>query len=67
MFYGRYRDYEQGYNTANGMTDELNKLEPEKCGYDYTKNEALNALRLAWLGDRDSNPGYQGQNLASYH
>ncbi len=40
---------------ANGMTVELNRLEPEKFGYDYTKNEALNALRLRWLPGSDSN------------
>ena len=43
------------YNNVNSFNANLARLEPEKCGYDYTKNEALNTLRLAWLPGSDSN------------
>ena len=39
-----------------GFNKNLARLEPQKYGYDYTKNEALNTLRLAWLGGLDSIP-----------
>ena len=37
------------YQTVNSFNENLGRLEPEKFGYDYTKNEALNTLRSAWL------------------
>lgn len=55
------------YENAEIYNTKLARLEPSKFGLDYTKNEALNELRLSWLGDRDSNPDTQDQNLVSYH
>jgi len=31
----------------------MTRLEPEKFGYDYNKNEALYRLRSSWLGGTD--------------
>lgn len=43
------------YDNVDLFNANLARLEPEKFGYDYTKNEALNTLRLAWFRDLDSN------------
>jgi hypothetical protein len=44
------------YESAEMYNSKLARLEPSKFGLDYTKNEALNELRLSWLPGWDSNP-----------
>lgn len=41
-------------------------LEPTKLPLNKAKTEALTSVRAHWLGDRDSNPNSQDQNLESY-
>ncbi len=43
------------YESAEMYNSKLARLEPSKFGLDYTKNEALNELRLSWLPGSDSN------------
>jgi len=43
--------------------DEMTRLESDKFGFDYNKNEALNRLRLSWLGEWGSNPRPTGYSL----
>lgn len=44
------------YLMTKKHNDELARFEPTKFGSVETKNEALNRLRLSWLGGWDSNP-----------
>ena len=44
------------YLMTKKHNDEMARLEPDKFGFDYNKNEALNRLRLSWLRGWDSNP-----------
>ncbi|HQC50137.1 MAG TPA: hypothetical protein PLN57_03440, partial [bacterium] len=39
------------YENVEIYNAKLARLEPAKIGLDYTKNRALNELRLSWLGD----------------
>lgn len=55
------------YENAETYNRKLARLEPTIPCLDYNKSDALASLRLAWLGDRDSNPDSQDQNLKSYH
>ena len=55
------------YENAEIHNIKMARLEPLNFPLDKRKNEALTSLNLSWLGDRDSNPDSQDQNLVSYH
>ena len=54
-------------NNIEKFNAEMARFEPTYFGEYQRKNEALTSLSLRWLGDRDSNPDTQDQNLMSYH
>ena len=62
-----YKWYMPIYENAKTFNAKLDRLEPMNSHLDYNKSDALASLRLSWLGDRDSNPDSQDQNLESYH
>jgi len=41
------------YKNVEIFNVKLTRLEPTKIGLDYTKNRALNEIRLSWLGVAD--------------
>lgn len=54
------------YDNVGMFNAELAKLEPTLTQVNTTQKEAFASLRSRWLGDRDSNPNKQDQNLLSY-
>lgn len=54
------------YDNVAVFNAELAKLEPALSLANTTQKEAFASLRSRWLGDRDSNPNKQDQNLLSY-
>lgn len=55
---------QQGYKE---LDKKYLSLELDKNLSNKAKTEALSSVRAHWLGDRDSNPDSQDQNLESYH
>ena len=54
-------------NHMKTLKAEKRTFEPLVFGFDKTKTATDEAVDSGWLGDRDSNPGCQDQNLMSYH
>ena len=53
-------------NNYPALEAEYQGLEPIETPINKTQTEASTSVRTRWLGDRDSNPNSQDQNLESY-
>lgn len=53
--------------SMSGKSLQTESIEPEKSGLPQGWNGGTQAVRPSVLGDRDSNPNTQDQNLMSYH
>lgn len=61
-------NYTFAFDFLQNWMPAVNKtFEPAKLGLTKTKNTSEKEMCSVWLGDRDSNPDSQDQNLESYH